>query len=187
MTALFAVDRQTKAVFGIPAKTKAGPSLSHAVPELVRWICWLGHGSVRLRSDNENPISRVAESAKRALRQCGILVQSDTTAVDAHEAKAAEQALQVLRQQACILVKQAEQGGLGAQVPTGQVPGSVPNQVPAGSEVPAGSQVPTGSVQRCQQVDRCQVQVPAQVQVMCQVMQQMPFLGLITQFGHGRC
>ena len=115
MTALFAVDRQTKAVIGIPAKTKAGPSLSHTVTELTRFINWIGHNEIRLRCDNENPITKVAEATKRACRACGIRVQADTTPIDAHEANPAEQTLQVLRQQACILVKQAEQGGLQAQ------------------------------------------------------------------------
>ena len=115
MTALFAVDRQTKAVVGIPAKTKAGPSLSHTVTELTRFVNWIGHNEIRLRCDNENPITKVAEATKRACRACGIRVQADTIPIDAHEANPAEQTLQVLRQQACILVKQAEQGGMQAQ------------------------------------------------------------------------
>ena len=115
MTALFAVDRQTKAVIGIPAKTKAGPSLSHTVTELTRFVNWIGHNEIRLRCDNENPITKVADATKRACRACGIRAQDDTIPIDAHEANPAKQTLQVLRQQTCILVKQAEQGGLQAQ------------------------------------------------------------------------
>ena len=83
--------------------------------ELTRFVNWIGHNEIRLRCDNENPITKVAEATKRACRACGIRVQADTIPIDAHEANPAEQTLQVLRQQTCVLVKQAEQGGLQAQ------------------------------------------------------------------------
>ena len=117
MTVLFVADRQTKCLHAIPAKSKAGSSLSHLVTELTRFVSWLGHNEVRLRCDNENPVRVVAEGVKKACRGCGIRVQSDTTPIDSHESNGpAEQAVQALRQQACILMKQVELGGLKTTV-----------------------------------------------------------------------
>ena len=144
MTALFAVDRQTKAVIGIPAKTKAGPSLSHTVTELARFVNWVGHNEIRFRCDNENPITKVCEATKRACRACGIRVQADTIPIDAHEANPAEPTLQVLRQQTCILVKQAEVGGLQAQSGTG-AQANASAQAGTGAQANAGAQVGTGA------------------------------------------
>ncbi|CAE7765857.1 unnamed protein product [Symbiodinium sp. CCMP2592] len=119
MTVLFVADRQTKCLHAIPAKSKAGSSLSHLVTELTRFVSWLGHDEVRFRCDNENPMRVVAEGAKKACRGCGIRVQSDTTPIDSHESNGpAEQAVQALRQQACILMKQVELGGLKTTVAT---------------------------------------------------------------------
>ena len=113
LTILCVADRQTKCLHAIPARTKAGSSLSHLVTELARFVSWLGHDEVRFRCDNENPIRAVAEGAKKACRGCGIRVQSDTTPIESHESNGpAEQAIQALRQQACILMKQVEIGGL---------------------------------------------------------------------------
>ena len=72
MTALFAVDRQTKAVIGIPAKTKAGPSLSHTVTELARFVNWVGHNEIRFRCDNENPITKVCEATGDRISDCAL-------------------------------------------------------------------------------------------------------------------
>ena len=117
MTVLFVADRQTKCLHAIPAKSKAGSSLSHLVTELTRFVSWLGHNEVRLRCDNENPVRVVAEGVKKACCGCGIRVQSDTTPIDSHESNGpAEQAVQALRQQACILMKQVELGGLKTTV-----------------------------------------------------------------------
>ncbi|CAE7303180.1 unnamed protein product [Symbiodinium sp. CCMP2592] len=111
LTVLFCVDRASKAVFAIPTQSKAGAATSFLVTEAARFICWLGHSNVKLKSDNERPILHVMHHLQRALRSLNIGVTSETSPVGSHESNGeVEQALQRVRQHACVLISQLEEG-----------------------------------------------------------------------------
>ncbi|CAE7529713.1 unnamed protein product [Symbiodinium sp. CCMP2592] len=111
LTVLFCVDRASKAVFAIPTQSKAGAATSFLDTEAARFICWLGHPSVKLKSDNERPILHVMHHLQRALRSLNIGVTSETSPVGSHESNGeVEQALQRVRQHACVLISQLEEG-----------------------------------------------------------------------------
>ncbi|CAE7221064.1 RE2 [Symbiodinium sp. CCMP2592] len=111
LTVLFCVDRASKAVFAIPTQSKAGAATSFLVTEAARFICWLGHSNVKLKSDNERPILHVMHHLQRALRSLNIGVTFETSPVGSHESNGeVEQALQRVRQHACVLISQLEEG-----------------------------------------------------------------------------
>ena len=56
LTVLVIHDRRTKSFHAVPAKSKAGQSMSYLVTELVRFVSFLGHGEVCFRSDDERPL-----------------------------------------------------------------------------------------------------------------------------------
>ena len=53
LTVLFMHDRSTKMMHAVPTPAKGGRSLPYLTQELCRFITWLGHQEVCLRTDNE--------------------------------------------------------------------------------------------------------------------------------------
>ena len=115
LTVLFAHDRFSKAVCAIPTPRKGGQAaLSHMTTELCRFVLWLGHRSITLRSDNENSVLAVVDGVRKILRAQGVEVHKDSIPIDAHQSNGpVEQAVQSIRQLACTLMSQLE-AGLGA-------------------------------------------------------------------------
>ena len=112
---LFGQDRASKAVFAVPTPKKGGSSLSFLVTEAARFVCWLGHSDVRIRSDNEPAMLSFAHHLQKALRGLNIGVSDETSPIESHQSNGAvEQALKQVRQTACVLVSQLEEGaGVG--------------------------------------------------------------------------
>ena len=110
LTCLFLKDRFTQAVHAIPTARKGRPSLTHMVTEAARFVIWLGHRKVKLRSDNEPSIVAVSNALQKALRGLGLDVSKDTTPVDSHQSNGpVEQTVEIVRQHAAVLMSDLEQ------------------------------------------------------------------------------
>ena len=115
LVVMFCHDRSSKAVHAIPTERQGGPSLSYLVTEAARFVCWLGYGEVRIRSDNEPAVLSFVHHLQKALHGLGIGVSDETSPVGSHASNGAlEQALKLVRQKACVHVSQLEAGcGVG--------------------------------------------------------------------------
>lgn len=112
LTVLVCHDRQTKLVHAIPTMSKGGKYLQYLTTELTRFIVYTGHLSVTLRCDNEPSTVAILQSTRKACRALGIKTGVELVAVENHPANGAvEQSLQVLRDQAGVLVTQLEHHG----------------------------------------------------------------------------
>ena len=99
LTVLVIHDRSTKSMHAVPT-----PSTG----ELCRFVTWIGHTSVAFRCGPEPSTIALLESAKKALKGLGVQVRAETIAPG--NKQAAEVTVQVLRNQANLLVQQLEQG-----------------------------------------------------------------------------
>ena len=112
LTVLFAHDRFTKMVIAIPTPAKGGKYVSYLATELGRFVVQTGHNPVTLRTDNEPSTLRILEATRKALRSVNIATYVETSAPGDRQANgAAETTVNIIRQQAALLVRQLEQGG----------------------------------------------------------------------------
>ena len=112
LTVLFAHDRFTKMMIAIPTPAKGGKYVSYLATELGRFVVQTGHNPVTLRTDNEPSTLRVLEATRKALRSVNVTTYVETSAPGDHQANgAAESTVNIIRQQAALLVRQLEKGG----------------------------------------------------------------------------
>ena len=112
LTVLFAHDRFTKMMIAIPTPAKGGKYVSYLATELGRFVVQTGHNPVTLRTDNEPSTLRVLEATRKALRSVNVTTYVETSAPGDHQANgAAESTVNIIRQQAALLVRQLETGG----------------------------------------------------------------------------
>ena len=110
LTILCVHDRATKLIHSIPAEQKGGKSFQYLLGELCRFIMWTGHQTISLRSDNEPSCLALIEGAKKYLRGVGIQVNVETVVPGNKQANGAvESTIQVVRNQANLLIQQIEQ------------------------------------------------------------------------------
>ena len=108
LTVLFMHDRSTK-MHAVPTPAKGGRSLSFLTQELCRFVTWLGHQEVCLRTDNEPSTVSLLDSCKRALKGLGIHTTVELVVPGNKEGNgAAEVTVQVIRNQANLLIEQVE-------------------------------------------------------------------------------
>ena len=111
LTVLVIHDRSTKSMHAVPTPSKGGKDLPYLTGELCRFVTWIGHTSVAFRCDNEPSTIALLESAKKAVKGLGVQVRAETIAPGNKQANgAAEVTVQVVRNQANLLVQQLEQG-----------------------------------------------------------------------------
>ena len=114
LTAHFIHDRSTKTMHAVPTAAKGGKSLPYLSQELCRFITWLGHQEVCLRTDNEPRTLSLLEAARKALKGLGVHVTVETVVPGNKEGSgAAEITVQTIRNQANLLIEQVERA-LGA-------------------------------------------------------------------------
>ena len=109
LTVLFMHDRSTKMMHAVPTPAKGGRSLPYLTQELCRFISWLGHQEVCLRTDNEPSAVSLLESCRKALKGLGVHTTVELVVPGNKEGNgAAEVTVQVIRNQANLLVEQVE-------------------------------------------------------------------------------
>ena len=112
LTVLFAHDRFTGAMIGIPTPAKGGKYMPYLGTELARFVVSTGHNPVTLRCDNEPSTLALLDTVRKALRAVNVHTNVETSAPHDHQANgAAEVTVQVIRQQAALLLRQLEIGG----------------------------------------------------------------------------
>ena len=84
LTCLFIHDQYTKMVHAVPTEQKADKSLKYLCTELVRFILYLGHSSVTLRSDNEPSQLSLISATRKSLRSFGVECHVETVPVGSH-------------------------------------------------------------------------------------------------------
>ena len=93
----------------VPTPSKGGRSLPFLSAELCRFVTWLGYQEVCLRTDNEPATLSVLEACRKALKGLGVHTTVELTVPGNKEANgAAEVTVQVIRNQANLLVEQVE-------------------------------------------------------------------------------
>ena len=65
-------------VHAVPTEQKADKSLKYLCTELVRFILYLGHSSVTLRSDNEPSQLSLISATRKSLRSFGVECHVET-------------------------------------------------------------------------------------------------------------
>lgn len=109
ITVLFMHDRATKMMHAVPSLTKGGASLPYLTSELCRFVISTGHQQVGLRCDNEPSTLALLDSVRRAFKGLGIHTVVERTVPGNSEANGgAEITVQVLRNQANLLIQQVE-------------------------------------------------------------------------------
>ena len=109
LTVLFMHDRSTKMMHAVPTPAKGGRSLSFLTQELCRFVTWLGHQEVCLRTDNEPSTVSLLDSCRKALKGLGIHTTVELVVPGNKEGNgAAEVTVQVIRNQANLLIEQVE-------------------------------------------------------------------------------
>ena len=112
LTVLFAHDRFTRMVIAIPTPAKGGKYVSYLATELGRFVVQTGHNPVTLRTDNEPSTLRILEATRKALRSVNVATYAEPSAPGDHQSNgAAETTVNIIRQQAALLVRQLEKGG----------------------------------------------------------------------------
>jgi len=112
LTVLFAHDRFTGAMIGIPTPAKGGKYMPYLGTELARFVVSTGHNPMTLRCDNEPSTLALLDTVSKALRAVSVNTNVETSAPHDHQANgAAEVTVQVIRQQAALLLRQLEIGG----------------------------------------------------------------------------
>ena len=81
MTCLFVHDPFTKMVHAVPTEQKADKSLKYLCTELVRFVLYLGHSSVTLRSDNDPSQLSLISATRKSLRSFGVERHVETVPV----------------------------------------------------------------------------------------------------------
>ena len=71
LTVLFMHDRSTKMMHAVPTPAKGGRMLSFLTQELCRFVTWLGHQEVCLRTDNEPGTVSLLDSCRKAFEGLG--------------------------------------------------------------------------------------------------------------------
>lgn len=109
ITVLFLHDRATKMMHAVPTLSKGGASLPYLTSEVCRFVTWTGHQQVGLRCDNEPSTISLLDSVRRALKGLGIHTVVERTVPGNSEGNgAAEVTVQVVRNQANLLIQQVE-------------------------------------------------------------------------------
>ena len=109
LTCLFIHDQFTKMVHAVPTEQKADRSLKYLCTELVRFVLYLGHSSVTLRSDNEPSQLSLIAATRKSLRSFGVECHVETVPVGSHASNgAAESTVNVIRQLSNTLMQQLE-------------------------------------------------------------------------------
>eukprot|EP00435_Cladocopium_sp_Y103_P068454 s73_g31.t1 len=112
LTVLFAHDRLTGAMIGIPTPAKGGKYMPYLATELARFVVQTGHNPVTLRCDNEPATLSLLDTVRKALRAINIHTNAEPVPPGDHQANgAAEATVKVIRQQAALLLRQLEVGG----------------------------------------------------------------------------
>ena len=107
LTVLFMHDSSTKMMHAVPTPANGGRSLPYLTQELCRFISWLGHQEVCLRTDNEPSAVSLLESCRKALKGLGVHTTVELVVPGNKEGNgAAEVTVQVIRNQANLLVEQ---------------------------------------------------------------------------------
>ena len=111
LTVLFMHDRHTKMMHAVPTPSKGGKDLPYLTSELCRFVTWLGYTTVGLRCDAEPSTLSLLEATKKALRGLGVHTTVEAaTPGNSQGNGAAEITVQVLRNQANLLMQQLEDG-----------------------------------------------------------------------------
>ena len=109
LTCLFIHDQFTKMVHAVPTEQKADKSLKYLCTELVRFVLYLGHSSVTLRSDNEPSQLSLISATRKSLRSFGVECHVETVPVGSHASNgAAEPTVNVIRQLSNTFMQQLE-------------------------------------------------------------------------------
>lgn len=109
LTMLCIHDRSTKLMHVVPTQSKGGRSLPYLTSELCRFVMWIGHQKVCLRTDNEPSTLALLDAARKALKGLGVHTTVEMVTPGNKEANgAAEVTVQTIRNQANLLTDQVE-------------------------------------------------------------------------------
>ena len=94
----------------VPTPSKGGRSLQYLTTELTRFVMWTGHQAVCFRCDNEPSCHSLLDATRKALKGLGVHTTLELVVPGDKQANgAAEVTVQVIRNQANLLIQQVEQ------------------------------------------------------------------------------